>query len=107
MQGSVIAVLADDRVDDDAITRQTLLDDPGWQRGRKHSKFLTRPASPFLSFRDQHEVLRRLHIQLGTLLVADHDSFFAATLAHALIRRARQDPLYARKFRRQFLAARM
>ena len=28
-------------------------------------------------------------------------------LAHALIRRARQDPLYARKIRRQFLAARM
>src|SRR5271165_2237828 len=45
--------------------------------------------------------------RLGTLLVADHYSFFAPTRAHALIRCARQDPLYARKVRRQFLAARM
>jgi hypothetical protein len=44
------------------------------------------------SFRDQHEVLRWLHIQLGTLLVADHHCFFAAAFAHALIRRARQHP---------------
>src|SRR5271166_3805947 len=45
--------------------------------------------------------------RLGTLLVADHYSFFAPTRAHALIRCARQDPLYARKVRRQLLAARM
>src|SRR5664280_3501221 len=85
IQGCVIAIFADDRVDDDAVTRQALLDDPWWQRCRNHSKLLTRPASPFLSFRDQHEILRRLYIQLGTLLVADHHSFSAATLAHALI----------------------
>ena len=32
MQGRVIAILADDRVDDDAVTRQALLDDPWRQR---------------------------------------------------------------------------
>jgi hypothetical protein len=32
MQGSLIAIFADDRVDDDPVTRQTLLDDP-WRRG--------------------------------------------------------------------------
>ena len=101
----MIAIFADDRVDDDAVTRQALLDDPWWQWCRNHSEFLTPPASPFLSFRDQHEVLRWLYIQLGTFLVADHDRFFAAALAHALIRRARQNPLYARKIRRQLLAA--
>ncbi len=39
--------------------------------------------------------------------LADHHSLFAATLAHALIRCARQDPLYARKVCRQFLTTRM
>ena len=68
----MIAILADDRVDDDPVTRQALLDDPWWQRCRNHSEFLTRPASPFLSFRDQHEVLRWFHVQLGTLLVANN-----------------------------------
>ena len=72
MQRCVITILADDRVDDDPVTRQALLDNPRQQWGRYHSKFLTRPASPFLAFRDQHEVLRWLHIQLGTLLVANH-----------------------------------
>jgi len=107
MKGYVIAILADDRLNDDAVARQALLDDPWGQWCRNHSKFLTRLASPFLSFRDQYEVLRRLHIQLGTLFVADHHRFFAAAFAHTLIRRARQDPLYARKIRRQLLAARM
>jgi hypothetical protein len=59
--------------------------------GRNHSEFLTRPASPLLSFRDQDEVLRRLYIQLGTLLVADHNGFFATALAHPLVRRAWQN----------------
>src|ERR1017187_9225118 len=31
MQGRVIAVFANDRVDDDLITRQAFLDDPWWQ----------------------------------------------------------------------------
>jgi len=31
MQRCVIAIFADDRVDDDAVTRQALLDDPWWQ----------------------------------------------------------------------------
>jgi hypothetical protein len=31
VQGSVIAILTDDRVNDDAVARQTLLDDPWWQ----------------------------------------------------------------------------
>jgi len=64
MQRRVIAILADDRVDNDAITRQALLDDPWWHWCRDHSEFLKPPASPFLSFRDQHEVLRWLYIQL-------------------------------------------
>ena len=33
MQGRVIAIFADDRVDDDSVTRQALLDDP-WRQGR-------------------------------------------------------------------------
>src|ERR1700687_1589986 len=70
MQGRVIAIFADDRIDDDAVTRQALLDDPWWQWGRDHSKFLARPAGPFLSFCDQHEVLRRLPLQFATLFVA-------------------------------------
>src|SRR5260370_41309653 len=107
MQRCVITIFADDRVDDDAVTCQALLDARWWQRGRYHSKFLTRPASPFLSFGDQHEILRRLHIQLGTLLVPNHDRFSAAAFARPLIRRARQNTLYARKICRQFLAARM
>ena len=85
IQRRVIAILADDRVDDDPVTRQALLDDPWWQWCRDHSEFLTPPASPFLSFRDQHKILRRLHIQLGTLLVADHHGFFSAAFAYALI----------------------
>src|SRR6202030_2823256 len=60
MQRCVIAVLADDCVDDDPVTGQTPLDDPRRQWCRNHSKFLTRPACPLLSFRDQDEVLRRL-----------------------------------------------
>src|SRR5438552_267759 len=107
MQRCVIAIFADDRVDDDAVTRQAPLDDPQWQWGRNHPKFLTRPASPFLSFRDQHKILHWLHIQLGILLVANHDRFSAAAFAHALIRRARQNSLYARKIRSHFVAARM
>src|SRR6202521_5970602 len=92
---------------DNPVTRQALLDDPWWERCGNRPEFLPRPASPFLSFRDQHEVLRWLHIQLGTLLVADHYGFFAAALAYTLTRCARQNPLHARKIRRQFLAARM
>src|SRR6266699_2579007 len=107
MQRCVIAIFTDDRVDDDAVTRQALLDDPWQQWRRDHSKFLARAASPLLSFRDQHKILRWFHIQLGTLLVADHYRFFAAAFAHALIRRTRQNPLHARKTRWQFLAARM
>src|ERR1017187_8659443 len=41
MQGSVIAIFADDRVDDNPVTRQALLDDPWRQWCRNHSKFLT------------------------------------------------------------------
>src|ERR1019366_8157625 len=107
MQGRVIAIFAYDRLDDDPVTRPALLDDPWRQRRRDDAEILTRPASPLLSFRDQYEVLRRFHVQLGTLLVADHHCFFAAAFAYALIRCARQDPLYARKIRRQLLAARM
>jgi hypothetical protein len=33
MQGQVIAIFADNRVDDDPVTRQALLDDP-WRQGR-------------------------------------------------------------------------
>src|SRR3984893_9401075 len=33
MQGRVIAIFADDRLDDDPVTRQALLDDP-WRQGR-------------------------------------------------------------------------
>ena len=33
MQGQVIAILADDRLNDDPVTRQALLDDP-WRKGR-------------------------------------------------------------------------
>jgi hypothetical protein len=33
MQGRVIAILADDRVDDNTVTCQALLDDP-WRQGR-------------------------------------------------------------------------
>src|SRR5208283_996994 len=50
MQGQVIAILADDCLDDDPVTRQTLLDDPWRQWGRNHSEFLTPPAGSFLSF---------------------------------------------------------
>src|ERR1039458_8848590 len=105
IQRRVIAILADDRVDDDPVTRQALLDDPWWQWCREHSEFLTPPAGSFLSFSDQHKILCRLRIKLGTLLVADHHGFFAATFAKALIRRARKNPLYARKIRRQLMAA--
>jgi len=34
----------------------------------------------------KYEVLRRLHIQLGTLLVADYHHFFAAAFAHLHMR---------------------
>jgi hypothetical protein len=33
MQRRVIAIFADDRLDDDPVTRQALLDDP-WRQGR-------------------------------------------------------------------------
>ena len=33
MKGCVIAIFADDRVDDDPVTRQAFLDDP-WRQGR-------------------------------------------------------------------------
>jgi len=42
---------------------------------------------------------------MTALLVADHHCFFSAAFAYALIRSARQNPLNARKIRRQFLAA--
>ena len=103
----MIAIFADDGVDDDTVARQALLDDPWRQWGRDHSKFLTQPAGSFLPFGDQYEVPCRLHIELGTLLVADRHCFFATPLAYALIRRAGQNPLHSRKIRRQFLATRM
>src|ERR1022692_4341602 len=106
-QRCVVAILADDRVDDDAVARQALLDDPWRQWCRYYSELFARPASPFLSFGDQHEVLRGFYIQLRTLLVADQHRFFAAAFAHALIRCTGQNPLYARKIRRQLLPARM
>src|ERR1035438_4627799 len=94
----MIAILADHRVDHDLVTGQALLDDSWRQRSRDHSLFLARLASTLLTSVDQHEVLRRLHVQLGTLLVADHDRLFPAALTHALLRCALQDPLYTRKF---------
>ncbi len=75
---------------------------------RRRRDLVTRPASPLLSFRHQYEALRRFHVQLGTLLVADHHSFLCRSVCTpTLIRRAGQNPLYARKIRRQLLAARM
>ena len=41
MQRRMIAIFADDRVDDDAVTRQALRDDPRRQRCRNYSKVLT------------------------------------------------------------------
>src|SRR5271169_7070288 len=41
IQRRMIAILADDRVDDDPVTRQALLDDPWWQWCRDHPEFLT------------------------------------------------------------------
>src|SRR5260370_2847862 len=52
MQRRVVAILANDRVDNDAVTRQALLDDP-WRRGRRDAAEIPpRPGSPVLSFRD-------------------------------------------------------
>ena len=39
MQGRVIAIFADDRLDDDPVTRQALLDDPCRQGRGDHSEF--------------------------------------------------------------------
>jgi hypothetical protein len=49
-------------------------------------------ASSLLSLRDQHEIPRGLHVQLGTLFVADHHGFFAAEFVHPLIRRNKAEP---------------
>jgi hypothetical protein len=107
IQRQMIAILADHRVDHDLVTGQTLFNDSWWQRSRDHTLFLARLAGALLTLADQHEVLRRLHIQLGTFLVTDHDRFFPAALTHALLRRALQDPLYTRKVCWQFLPPRM
>src|ERR1017187_5809417 len=48
MQGRVIAIFAYDRLDDDPVPRQALLDDPWRQRRRDDAEILTRPASPLL-----------------------------------------------------------
>src|SRR6516164_1601440 len=107
IQWSMVAVLADDCVDHDLVTGQALLDDP-WRQGRRdHTPFLARLASTLLAFRDQHEVLRRLYIQLGAYLVADHCRLFPAAFADTLLGGTCQDPLYPRKVRWQFLPPRM
>jgi hypothetical protein len=82
----------------------------GWPTQREYGRksldqeILTRPTSPLFSFRDQHEILRGLQIQLEAPLVADHHCLFATAFAHALIRCASQDALNARKIRGQLLA---
>jgi len=103
----MITILAHHRVDHDLITGQALLNDSWRQRGRDHTLFLARLAGALLALADHYEVLRRLHIQLATLLVADQDRFFAAALADTLLGRALQDPLYTRKRCGQFLPSRM
>jgi hypothetical protein len=45
MQGRVIAILADDRLDDDAVTRQALLDDRGG-RGAETTSAISWPQTP-------------------------------------------------------------
>src|SRR6266496_2600273 len=103
IQRLMIAILADHHVDHNLITSQALLDDSWGQRSRDHTLLLARLAGALLAFADQHEILRRLHIQLGALLVADHCRLFPAAFADTLLGRARQDPLYPRKVCRQFL----
>jgi hypothetical protein len=76
-------------------------------RCRYRTPLLARLTSPLLALADQHEVLRRLYLQLGAFLVADHGRGFPAALADALLGRASQDPLYTRKVGRPFRPPRM
>jgi hypothetical protein len=76
-------------------------------RVRHYAAFFAPLACTLLAPGHEHEILHRLNIQLLALFVADHRCRSPAATAHALLGRAGNHALHARKIRRQRLAARM
>jgi hypothetical protein len=99
----MVAVLRHHRVDHHPVARQSLFDDPGRRRGRRHAAFPAALADALFALGHHHEVFGGLDVQLLAGLVADHRRRLAAGLAGALFRRAGDHAFHTRQFGRQFL----
>jgi len=86
-----------------AVARQTLVHDARRRWRHRDARLRTTRASALFPLGDQHEVPRRLHVQLLAGLVADHHARGAALRAVLLLGRAGQHPLAPRQLGRQLL----
>src|ERR1035437_4946933 len=107
IERTVIAVFADDRVDDNAVRHQALVDDSRGYGRCGYSLLLTLFASTLFTLDDLDEILGRLHIENFADFVADHLRLSAAAAALALLWRAGDDLLHARQIGGQRLATGM
>ena len=89
IQRTVNGVFADDCIEDYLVADQALLDDPRRQQHGHHTAFFAPLACTLFALRHQHEILRRLNIQMLALFIANHRCRLPAAAAHALFRRAR------------------
>src|SRR5580698_8498465 len=91
----VISVFANDRVDDDAVRHQALVDDPCGYRSGGYALLLALLAGALLTLGDLDEILGWLHVENFADFVADHLRVSAAVAALALLRHAGNDLLHA------------
>src|SRR6202044_1185165 len=96
-----------DRVDDDAVRHQALVDDPCGYRSGGYALLLALLAGALLTLGDLDEILGWLHVENFADFVADHLRVSAAVAALALLRHAGNDLLHAGKIGGQRLAAGM
>ena len=105
IQGKVRRIFVQDRVDDDAIRHQALLDDARCYGRRGHSRVLAAFAGALLALGYLHKVPGRLYVEHLARVVTDHSRFISAALADGLFRRAGHDALHTRQIGGQLLAA--
>ena len=100
MQGGVNAIFVDDRVDDDAVTGQALLDDPRRASGAE----ITPSSSHDRQARFSRFVTGTKYFagstSIGSPLRSQSLQFLCCSTAHALMRHAMYNSLGARKIRR-------
>src|SRR5579863_6349661 len=85
---AVVPIFSDDRIDDDAVRYQALVDDARGKRRRNYAQLLAFFAGTLLALRYLDEVLSGLHIEHFTGFITDHCPLGSAAGAYALRRRA-------------------